>query len=45
MGHRKISVKREIYSNTILLHKIRIISNYLNLYLKQLEKEAETTQN
>ena len=42
MRHRKIRAKREIYSSTILLQKIRIISNYLTLYLKQLEKGAET---
>ena len=41
MGCSKSSSKREVYSNTILPQETRIISNNLNLHLKQLEKEEQ----
>ena len=41
MGCSKSSSKREVYSNIILPQKTRKISNNLNLYLKQLEKEEQ----
>ena len=39
VGHSKSSSKREVYSNTILPHETRKISNNLTLHLQQPEKE------
>ena len=38
MGFSKGSIKREVYSDTILLQETRKITNNLNIYLRQLEK-------
>ena len=44
MGGSKSSSKREVYSNSISPRETRKISqNNLTLYLKQLEKEEQTT--
>ena len=42
MGCSKSSSKREVYSNTILLHETRKISNNLTSHLKELKKEEQT---
>ena len=46
MGCSKSSLKREVYSNTILPQETRKTSNRQpNFILKQLEKEQQQTQN
>ena len=44
MGHSKISLEREVHSSTSLLQKTKkkkMVTNYLTLQLKELEKEQQ----
>ena len=43
MGCNKSSSKREVYTNTSLHQEIRKISNNITLYLREAEKEEQTS--